>query len=67
MHRTEVLTNVQIPELTGPMRTVNHALVNKTHTLERMELPPFGGHSIIGREMPVRRCSHAPHQAGLPA
>ena len=32
-----------------------------------MELPPFGGHSIIGHAMPMRRCSHAPHQAGLSA
>jgi hypothetical protein len=30
-----------------------------------LELPPFGGHSIIGHAMPMRRCSHAPHQAGL--
>jgi hypothetical protein len=34
---------------------------------ERMELPPYGGHSIIGHVMPMRRCSHAPHQAGLSA
>ena len=33
----------------------------------RLELPPFGGHSIIGHAMPMRRCSHAPHQAGLSA
>ena len=32
-----------------------------------VELPPFGGHSIIGYVMPMRRCSHAPHQAGLSA
>jgi hypothetical protein len=27
---------------------------------------PFGGHSIIGQLMPMRRCSHAPQQAGVP-
>jgi hypothetical protein len=32
-----------------------------------VELPPYGGHSIIGHVMPMRRCSHAPHQAGLSA
>jgi len=34
---------------------------------EGLELPPFGGHSIIGHVMPMRRCSHVPHQAGLSA
>jgi hypothetical protein len=33
----------------------------------KLELPPFGGHSIIGHVRPMRRCSHAPHQAGLSA
>jgi len=30
-----------------------------------VELSPFGGHSIIGHVMSMRRCSYAPQQAGV--
>jgi hypothetical protein len=30
-----------------------------------MELPPFGGHAIMGHAMLMRRWSHAPQHASL--
>jgi hypothetical protein len=43
------------------------AQTNSEISQQPMELPPFGGHSIIGHAMPMRRCSHAPQQASLSA
>jgi transposase len=52
-------------DLTEPLP--HHSSLTRIRERYGLELPPFGGHSIIGYVMPMRRCSYAPHQAGLSA
>jgi hypothetical protein len=48
-------------------RAALHRRLHGGRRMGRVELPPCGGHAIMGHGMPMRRWSPAPHHAGLSA